>query len=88
MADGSSGVTTLACGLHQIRNYVSVIFQVHIRSTDKDRTLMSAYSVLTGLFPPEGKQKWRDGLDWQPIPVHTVPLMEDHVSKGKARGWG
>ena len=43
-----------------------------------DRTLMSAYSHLAGLFPPE--DKFTPAVDWQPIPVHTVDDDNDHVS--------
>jgi len=63
--------------------YLSVcvsVAKVHIRSTDYDRTLMSAYSNLAGLFPPEKSQVWNDDLLWQPVPVHTEPLDSDHVS--------
>ncbi|XP_038072170.1 prostatic acid phosphatase-like [Patiria miniata] len=52
---------------------------LHVRSTDKDRTLMSAESDLAGLYPPQGNQKWKAGFDWMPIPVHTVPLDEDYL---------
>jgi len=54
--------------------------KVHIRSTDYDRTLMSAYCNLAGLFPPQQSERWSDKLPWQPIPVHTQPLGSDYVS--------
>ncbi|PNI96161.1 ACPP isoform 2, partial [Pan troglodytes] len=53
--------------------------QVYIRSTDVDRTLMSAMTNLAALFPPEGVSIWNPVLLWQPIPVHTVPLSEDQL---------
>ncbi|XP_016079822.1 PREDICTED: prostatic acid phosphatase [Miniopterus natalensis] len=53
--------------------------QVYIRSTDIDRTLMSAMTNLAALFPPEGISIWNPKLPWQPIPVHTVPLLEDKL---------
>lgn len=56
--------------------------QISVRSTDYDRTLMSAQANLAGLYPPNGSQVFRPGLDWQPIPVHTVPQAEERVSWG------
>ncbi|XP_051987553.1 lysosomal acid phosphatase-like [Xyrauchen texanus] len=47
--------------------------EVFIRSTDVDRTLMSAEANLAGLFPPNGSEVFQPDLKWLPIPVHTVP---------------
>lgn len=52
---------------------------IYVRSSDVDRTLMSAMSNLAGLYPPKEKQIWNPDLMWQPIPVHTVPLEDDNI---------
>lgn len=57
-----------------------VSLQVFIRSTDFDRTLMSAEANLAGLYPPAGRQMFNPNLTWQPIPVHTVPDSVEQVS--------
>lgn len=54
-----------------------------MRSTDVDRTLMSAQSNLAGFYPPQGKDVWNDELSWQPIPVHTTPEKLDDVLAAK-----
>ncbi|KAJ4440008.1 hypothetical protein ANN_08139 [Periplaneta americana] len=53
---------------------------IFVRSTDVDRTLMSAESNLAGLYPPRQWQKWSANISWQPIPIHTVPENMDQCS--------
>uniref|UniRef100_H3CYB7 Lysosomal acid phosphatase n=1 Tax=Tetraodon nigroviridis TaxID=99883 RepID=H3CYB7_TETNG len=53
--------------------------EISVRSTDYDRTLMSAEANLAGLYPPPSQQTFEPELKWQPIPVHTVPLTEDRL---------
>ncbi|XP_075044256.1 lysosomal acid phosphatase [Mixophyes fleayi] len=55
--------------------------EIYVRSTDVDRTLMSAEANLAGLYPPEGSQVFNPNISWQPIPVHTVPDSEERLLK-------
>ena len=51
---------------------------IHIkRSTDLDRTLMTAQMVLSGLYPPKDHQLWNPDLKWQPAAVHTIDVNND-----------
>lgn len=56
---------------------------VYIQSTDRDRSLMTAGTVLAGLFPPTKNQLWNKNILWQPIPTHTIPFELDHVLAAK-----
>lgn len=31
------------------------------------------------MFPPKGDQAWNSHLDWQPVPVHSVPAKDDYL---------
>ncbi|WP_108649391.1 histidine phosphatase family protein [Dongshaea marina] len=58
------------------------VSELYVRSTDKDRTLMSASSLLYGLYPPGSGPKLDTGQDalpggFQPIPIHTVLRSRD-----------
>lgn len=50
-----------------------------------DRVLMSAEACLAGLFPPHGDQIWKEGFNWQPIPVHTKRNSDDGVLASSKR---
>jgi len=58
---------------------------MYVRSSDFNRTLMSAESVLLGLYPlgsglklPHSNRFALPGA-YQPIPIHTLPMNEDDV---------
>lgn len=51
---------------------------IRVQSTDVDRTLMSAEAHLAGMFPITDEEKW-GGIDWQPVPIHTIPKALDKV---------
>ncbi|XP_031562969.1 prostatic acid phosphatase-like [Actinia tenebrosa] len=56
--------------------------EVYCRSTDTDRTIMSAQAQMNGLYPPHGNQIWRPHVEWQPIPVHVESLKNDKLLRG------
>ncbi|CAF5127921.1 unnamed protein product, partial [Rotaria socialis] len=49
--------------------------EIHVRSTDYDRTLMSAQANLAGLYRLYNISD--DKIPIQPVPIHTVPTNED-----------
>lgn len=55
-----------------------------MRSTDYDRTLMTAECVAAGLFPlsinkDNFMSQWPLGT-WQPVPIHSVAEKSDMVN--------
>ncbi|CAH1275634.1 unnamed protein product [Diabrotica balteata] len=58
---------------------------VHVYSTDVDRTLMSASANLAGMFPPKSFQSWNNQIPWQPIPVHTTERSKDDIIVDKRK---
>eukprot|EP00045_Choanoeca_perplexa_P007806 m.71850 g.71850 ORF g.71850 m.71850 type:complete len:516 (+) comp14225_c0_seq2:44-1591(+) len=53
--------------------------QTYVRSTDVDRTLMSAASQLSAWYTPATSPFNVSTLVWSPVPVHTVPKTTDRL---------
>ncbi len=51
--------------------------EIIVRSTDVDRTLMSAQANLVGLYPTLNVTT--HGVPIQPVPIHTVSVNSDFV---------
>lgn len=56
--------------------------EIYVQSTDYDRTIMSAQANLAGLYPPVKDDIWLESINWQPIPVHTIPPKDDYALYG------
>ncbi|XP_063241769.1 prostatic acid phosphatase-like [Bacillus rossius redtenbacheri] len=51
----------------------------YIRSTDVDRTLVSARCNLEGLYPPTERTLSQPSIRFQAIPIHTETSSNDHL---------
>lgn len=56
--------------------------QIYIRSTDVNRTLISAMANVAGMFSsdPYNRDRNMSNLMWTPVPIHTVELSTDYVN--------
>uniref|UniRef100_A0A0N5CE58 Acid phosphatase 5 n=1 Tax=Strongyloides papillosus TaxID=174720 RepID=A0A0N5CE58_STREA len=52
-------------------------FEIYVRSSDYNRTLMSAQANMAGLYKPSNDSQFMSGLPWNPIPIHTVSKADD-----------
>ncbi|NEU36249.1 histidine-type phosphatase, partial [bacterium LRH843] len=59
------------------KSFLSEIYSprfMKAQTTDIDRTKMSMQLVQAGLYPPIETQRWKNDLNWQPIPYKHEPL--------------
>lgn len=56
--------------------------KIYVRSSDKNRTILSAEYVVAGLF---SSLNCKNSTAFQPIPIHTVPLKDDYVVYQKVK---
>ncbi|KAF8380991.1 pho-6 [Pristionchus pacificus] len=47
-----------------------------------ERALTSAQALTTALFPPEAEFVWKNGLTWQPVPIHSNGEDRDDPNTG------
>nr|CAD7406431.1 unnamed protein product [Timema cristinae] len=58
--------------------------EVYVMSSDADRAIMGSQLTLAGIYTPvPTDQKWHSEIDWQPIPVHTLPAYMDLVFRNR-----
>lgn len=63
--------------------------EIFVRSTDYNRTLMSAQANLAGFYYPPVPGTFPDSwvnksVLWRPVPIHTVNKMQDPVNDDSA----
>jgi len=55
--------------------------ELYVRSTGRDRALMSAQCFLAGLYPVDPKDNWSQSVNWQPIPIHSKTILDDWIMR-------
>lgn len=60
------------------KNDVYLSAEMKVISSETERCVMSAQSVLAGLLPPSKDHNLLP-IAWQPIPVKVLPRMDDMV---------
>ncbi|VDN58495.1 unnamed protein product [Dracunculus medinensis] len=60
--------------------------EIYIRSTDVNRTLISAMANVAGMFSsdPYNRDRNMSNLMWTPVPIHTVELSTDYIGNPEA----
>ncbi|KPI93945.1 PREDICTED: venom acid phosphatase Acph-1-like [Papilio xuthus] len=53
--------------------------EIKIRTTDYDRTKMTALTAMSALYPPLPPQRWNPALNWQPVPYDTLEYQHDDL---------
>ena len=58
--------------------------EIHIRSTQKERTLQSAQSFMLGFYPPSNCSQSNEDFEFlpyhlQPVPIHTAEKKKDNI---------
>lgn len=54
--------------------------KMHVMSSALERTQMSGQSLLAGLMPPLSDRNALP-IQWQPVPIHSIPKQVDNVYK-------
>lgn len=55
--------------------------EIYVRSTGRDRALMSAQCFLAGLYPVNSNDRWSETVNWQPIPIHSKTIVDDWIMR-------
>lgn len=57
--------------------------KVYVESSSKNRTITSAAYNLAAQFSPVTERSEEEGMRWQPVPIHAIPLDKDYYLAGE-----